>query len=193
MALIGLVRVSCDTVDASRQHALLDPLCDDVFEERANRRLVIDNRPGLRAALEALGPNDALAIEHVGILGPKHATSHIVLARLHDRGVRLRILTGYASSAPLHETVEYGRALDCSRRLVRRLSIQEGHGEARTRGALIGRPSVVDDAARQHIMMRRARGESLRAIATAIGVSRGTVANVAEARTAAPESLPTGL
>lgn len=179
MALIGLVRVRNDTVDASRQHALLDPLCDVVFEERANRSLVIDNRPALRAALDAIRHNGALVIEHVSALGTKHATSHIVLARLHDRGVRLSILTGYASSAPLRETVEYGRGLDCSRRLLRRLSIQEGQRKARARGTLIGRPSVVDDETRSHILELRLRGESIRATATAVGVSAGTVANVA--------------
>lgn len=193
MALVGLVRVRNDIADAARQHGLLNPLCGRVFEEPASRRSVIANRPELYDALTEMESGDELAVEQITSLGPDRVNAHIVLARLHDLGVPVRILTGYASGAPLHDTVEYGRALDRSRRLVRRLSIQEGQREARTRGALIGRPSVVDDETRSQILELRLRGESIRATATAIGVSRGTVAKVSEARTAAPESLPTGL
>ncbi|MCT1355486.1 recombinase family protein [Gordonia sp. p3-SID1431] len=69
MALVGLVRVSEHEQDTARQHDALDPICVKVFEEKVSGKLGVDDRPGLRAALEYLRPDDLLTVHEVDRLG----------------------------------------------------------------------------------------------------------------------------
>lgn len=182
VALIGLVRVTADPGEAALQRAALEPICLKVLEEPTSRHMLIENRPALMDAIAGLEDGDELTVERLTALGPGRTSSYIVLARLFDRGIRVRILTGYASRAPLGDLVEYGSALDSSRAVAQRAAIHSGQQRARVRGTRIGRPSSMSEKLVETVRERRSQGESLRAIAAAVGVSRGTVANVLRMR-----------
>lgn len=180
MALIGLVRITDDPVGNLRQHTALSLVCDRVLEEKASRRLHIQNRPELLAALNGLDSGDALVVEKVGMLGQGVSDGLVVLADLYKQGVSVRVLKGVAADdADISDhVVELGRGIDAIRRSTLTRRIKEGQNEARMRGVRIGRPRAVDDAKHAEILERRDRGESLRVIAHTVGVSIGTVSNV---------------
>ncbi|WP_199182211.1 hypothetical protein [Cryobacterium sp. M91] len=64
---------------------------------------------------------------------------------------------------------------------------KNGLEAARRRGQVGGRPPVVDGDKRAAILARRARGEPIRTIATAVGVSIGVVHKTFTQPTLTPE------
>ena len=155
MTLIGLVRVSTDKQNTRRQHDALDPICWKVFEEKISGTLATENRPVLLEALSNVRPGDMLTIQEVDRLGRNLFEGLIVLNDLFQRGIAL------ALSEDQHR--------DIARKT------KNGLEAARRRGQVGGRRPVVDDDKRAAILARRARGESIRTIAAAVGISIGVV------------------
>ncbi|WP_053353928.1 recombinase family protein [Leucobacter musarum] len=178
MALIGLVRVSTDKQNTRRQHDALDPICWRVFEEKVSGKLATVDRPELQAALNELRTGeDMLCVQEVDRLGRNLLEGLIVLNDLFTRGVAVKVLEGIAAG----EHAERSLILDLALALAedRRRDIvaktRNGLEAARRAGRVGGRPTVIDDDKRAAIHARRARGESIRTIATGIGVSIGVV------------------
>lgn len=180
MALVGLVRVSTDKQETQRQHDTLDKICVKVFEERVSGKLAVAERPGLKAALEYLRPDDLLAVQEVDRLGRNLLEGLVVLNDLFERGIGVKVLDGIAVGEHTERSLILDLALalaeDRRRDIVRKT--RNGLEAARKRGNIGGRPTVVDEDKRAAILARRDRDESIRAIAAGVRVSVGTVHRV---------------
>lgn len=177
MTLIGLVRVSSKKQETARQHDALDPICVKVFEEKVSGSLKVDSRPGLLAAIDYMRNGDMLAVQEVDRLGRNLLEGLVVLNDLFERGIAVKVLEGIAAGDHTERSFVLDMALalaeDRRRDIVRKT--KNGLEAARKRGKVGGRPRVIDDDKRAVIRARREKGESLREIASAVGVSVGTV------------------
>lgn len=184
MALVGLVRVSTKGQEVARQHDALDPICVKVFEEKVSGKLAVDNRPGLKAALDYLRPDDMLTVQEVDRLGRNLLEGLIVLTDLFERGIKVKVLDGIAAGEHTERSLILDLALALAEDRRRDISAKTKNGldAARRRGKVGGRPKVIDDDKEAAIMARRTRGESIREIARGTGVSVGTVHKVLAAK-----------
>ncbi len=180
MALVGLVRVSTKGQEVARQHDALDPICVRVFEEKVSGKLKVDDRPGLRAAIDYMRDGDMLAVQEVDRLGRNLLEGLVVLNDLFERGIAVKVLEGIAAGEHTERSFVLDMALalaeDRRRDIVRKT--RNGLEAARKRGRVGGRPRVVDEDRRAVILARREKGDSIRVIAGALGVSAGTVWNM---------------
>ncbi|MDN5698994.1 MAG: recombinase family protein [Kocuria sp.] len=187
MSLVGLVRVSTKKQETSRQHDALDPICVKVFEEKVSGKLDVDARPGLREAIEYMRDGDMLTVQEVDRLGRNLLEGLIVLTDLFERGIAVKVLEGIAAGEHTERSLILDLALalaeDRRRDIVRKT--KNGLEAARKRGKVGGRPRVVDDDLRAVILARRERGESIRVISSATGVSGGSVHKVLAEQAAA--------
>lgn len=183
MALVGLVRVSTKKQETSRQHDALDPICVKVFEEKVSGKLAVDSRPGLREAIEYMRDGDMLTVQEVDRLGRNLLEGLIVLTDLFERGIAVKVLEGIAAGEHTERSLILDLALalaeDRRRDIVRKT--KNGLEAARKRGKVGGRPRVIDDDKRTVVLARREKGESIREIAAATGVSVGAVHGVVAA------------
>ena len=85
MELVGLVRVSTEKQETARQHDALDSICVRVFEEKISGKLAMDQRPGLREALDYMREDDMLAVQEVDRLGRSLMEGLLVLTDLFER------------------------------------------------------------------------------------------------------------
>jgi DNA invertase Pin-like site-specific DNA recombinase len=177
MALIGLVRVSTDKQNARRQHDALDTICWRVFEEKISGKLATTDRPVLLAAIGELRPGDMLTVQEVDRLGRNLLEGLIVLNDLFTRGVPVKVLDGIAAGDHTQRSLilDLALALAEDRRRDIIAKTKNGLEAARRAGRVGGRPTVVDDDKRAAIHARRARGESIRTIATGLDISIGVV------------------
>lgn len=186
MALVGLVRVSKTQQETRRQHDALDPICVRVFEEKLSGKLKVGDRPGLQAALDCIRPGDMLTVQEVDRLGRNLLEGLVVLNDLFERGIAVKVLDGIAAGEHTERSLILDLALalaeDRRRDIVRKT--KDGLEAARRRGKVGGRPRVIDDDKRAVILSRREKGESIREIAEALGVSVGSVHRALEEETA---------
>lgn len=177
MALVGLVRVSTAKQETARQHDALDPICVKVFEEKVSGKLKVDERPGLKAALDYLRDGDMLVVQEVDRLGRNMLEGLIVLNDLFERGIAVKVLEGTAAGEHTERSIVLDIALALAEDRRRDISRKTKNGleAARRRGRVGGRPRVIDDDKRAVILARREKGESIRVIARVVGVSVGTV------------------
>lgn len=177
MALVGLVRVSTQKQETQRQHDVLDPTCVRVFEEKVSGKLKIEDRLGLQDALAYMREGDMLTVQEVDRLGRNLLEGLIVLNDLFEQGKAVKVLEGIAAGEHTERTFLLDLALalaeDRRRDIVRKT--KNGLEAARQRGKVGGRPRILDDDKRAVIRARRDKGESLREIAAAVGVSVGSV------------------
>lgn len=189
MGLVGLVRVSTSKQDTQRQHDALDPICVRVFEETVSGKLAVDDRPGLRAALDYLRDGDMLTVHEVDRLGRNLLEGLVVLTELFERGIAVKVLDGVAAGEHTERSflLDLALALAEDRRRDIARKTRNGLEAARKRGNIGGRPSVVDTDKRRVIMARHQDGESIRQIARATKLSVGTVHKVVS-----EDSAPSG-
>lgn len=180
MALVGLVRVSTQKQETARQHDALDPICVKVFEEKVSGKLRVADRPGLSAALDYIRPGDMLTVQEVDRLGRNLLEGLIVLNDLFQQGIAVKVLEGIAAGEHTERSLVLDLALALAEDRRRDISRKTKNGleAARARGNLGGRPTVVDPDKKRAILARRAEGESLRTIATGVGISLGVVHRV---------------
>ena len=121
-----------------------------------------------------------LTVQEVDRLGRNLLEGLIVLNDLFEQGRAVKVLDGIAAGEHTERSFVLDMALalaeDRRRDIVRKT--KSGLDAARARGKVGGRPRVVDDDKRTVIMARREKGESIRVIAEAVGVSVGTVSGV---------------
>lgn len=96
---------------------------------------------------------------------------------MFDREVGVKVLNGIAAGEHTERSLVLDLALalaeDRRRDIVRKT--RSGLDAARRRGRVRGRPSVIDDDKRAAILASRERDDSIREIASGVGVSVGTV------------------
>ena len=174
---VGLVRVTNVADEVEHQRATLYSVCAQMFEEEASRRLLIRSRPGLQAAVDALGTDDVLVIVRVKHLAENFVDGWRVLLDLLGQGTPVRVLEGNDAGSYRAESEFNANAREITRMEAKMRSdgIKRGMAAARQHGSVIGRPRVVDEQLRLAILSQRHEGAALRAIARNVGVSVGTV------------------
>ncbi|MFE1829397.1 recombinase family protein [Streptomyces yangpuensis] len=177
--LIGYARVSTDDQEAQLQHdALTVAGCARIFTDKASGKST--DRPELTAALDYLRPGDTLCVWKLD----RFARSLIDLVTLVDslaaRGIGFKVLTGALAS--IDPNTPDGRLMlqvvgamaEFERSLIKDRT-RAGLDAARAQGRTGGRPAVMDTDKLAAAKARRDKGESVTAIAKALGVSRATL------------------
>lgn len=133
-----------------------------------------------RAPSEYMREGDMLTVHEVDRLGRSLLEGLVVPTDLFERGIAVKVLDGIAQGEHIERSQILDLALalaeDPRRDIVRKT--KHGLDAARARGKVGGRPRVVDQDKRAAILARRVKGQSIREIASAVGVSVGTVSGV---------------
>ncbi|WP_431041494.1 recombinase family protein [Streptomyces sp. P1-3] len=177
--LIGYKRVSTNAQDAQLQaDALSDAGCSRVFEDKASGKNA--DRAGLMAALDYMREGDTLCVWKLDRLGRSTKDVLTIAEDLHARGISLRILTGTlaGSYSPKGEGKFFFTMMVAFAELERDMIVERtraGLDAAKAQGRTGGRPTVMDGDKLAAAKARRAKGESVTAIAKALKVSRATL------------------
>ena len=179
---IGYARVSTRTQDHQAQlDALGAAHCREVVVETASTR---GERPKLLAAMDTLKPGDTLVIYKPDRVARSMKELLVLLEdQLHARGINLHILSGIC--AGLHRPdgatiadkmlfIVAAMAAEMERDLIRERTL-DGLRAAQAQGRRGGRPAAVDDDVLTVAQARRARGESVAAIARHLKIGRSTL------------------
>ncbi|WP_298800401.1 recombinase family protein [uncultured Pseudonocardia sp.] len=179
---IGYARVSGQRQDHQLQLDALNAAgCREVIVETASTR---GERPKLRAALNTLQAGDTLVIYKPDRVARSMKELLVVLEdQLHARGINLHILTGICAgvhqpdSASIADKMLFmvaAMAAEMERDLIRERTL-DGLAAAAAQGRTGGRPAALDPDTLAVALARRARGESVTAIAAHLGVGRSTL------------------
>ncbi|MFJ1595081.1 recombinase family protein [Kitasatospora albolonga] len=177
--LIGYKRVSTNAQDAQLQaDALSDAGCSRIFEDKASGKNA--DRGGLIAALDYMREGDTLCVWKLDRLGRSTKDVLTIAEDLHSRGISLRILTGTlaGSYSPKGEGKFFFTMMVAFAELERDMIVERtraGLDAAKAQGRTGGRPAVMDADKLAAAKARRAKGESVTAVAKALGVSRATL------------------
>ncbi|MFD9486262.1 recombinase family protein [Streptomyces sp. NPDC059991] len=177
--LIGYARVSTDDQEAQLQVDALEAAgCSRIFIDKASGKSA--KRPELTAALDYLRSGDSLCVWKLD----RFARSLIDLVTLVDglsrRGIGFKVLTG--TLANIDSDTADGRLMlqvvgamaEFERSLIKERT-KAGLEAAKAQGRTGGRPTVINDDKLTVAKVRKAQGESVSAIAKALGVSRATL------------------
>ena len=178
--LIGYARVSSDGQSLDAQHAtLMAAGCDRVIAEKVSG-IVIDRR-GLAKAIATLAPGDVLVTTKIDRLARSVRDLLNTLQAITDKGAGFKVLDQPA----LDTTSPYGALLlnilgamaQFEREMIRS-RCQDGIKSAKARGVRFGRPAALTPHQAQEAKARRAKGESLMAIAASYAVSHSTISRL---------------
>ncbi|MEU7054734.1 recombinase family protein [Streptomyces sp. NPDC046197] len=177
--LIGYQRVSTNAQDAQLQaDALAEAGCARIFEDKASGKNA--DRAGLLAALDYMREGDILTVWKLDRLGRSTKDVLTIAEDLHARGIALRILTGTlaGSYSPRGEGKFFFTMMVAFAELERDMIVERtraGLDAAKAQGRTGGRPTVMDADKLAAAKARKAKGESVTAIAKALNVSRATL------------------
>ncbi|PSM44471.1 DNA invertase [Streptomyces dioscori] len=179
MAVIGYKRVSAKAQHAQLQEDALSAAgCSKVYEDKASGKNA--ERPGLLAALDYMREGDTLCVWKLDRLGRSTKDVLTTAEVLHAHGIALRILTGTLSGtySPKGEGKFFFTMMAAFAELERDMIIERTHAglaAAKAQGRVGGRPSVITEDVLTVAKARKAKGESITAIAKALEVSRATL------------------
>jgi DNA invertase Pin-like site-specific DNA recombinase len=179
---MGYARVSTRTQDHQAQlDALAAAHCREVVVETASTR---GERPKLLAAMDMLKPGDTLVIYKPDRVARSMKELLVLLEdQLHARGINLHILSGICAGlhrpdgATIADKMLFmvaAMAAEMERDLIRERTL-DGLRAAQAQGRRGGRPAAVDDDVLTVAQARRARGESVAAIARHLKIGRSTL------------------
>ena len=179
---IGYARVSTRTQDHQAQlDALTAAHCREVVVETASTR---GERPKLLAAMDMLKPGDTLVIYKPDRVARSMKELLVLLEdQLHARGINLHILSGICAGlhrpdgATIADKMLFmvaAMAAEMERDLIRERTL-DGLRAAQAQGRRGGRPAAVNDDVLTVAQARRARGESVAAIARHLKIGRSTL------------------
>ncbi|MEV8602604.1 recombinase family protein [Streptomyces griseoviridis] len=177
--LIGYARVSTDDQEAQLQHdALTAAGCARIFEDKASGKNT--NRPELTAALDYARPGDTLCVWKLDRFARSLIDLVTMVDALRERGIGFKVLTG--ALANIDPGTADGRLMlqvvgamaEFERSLIKERT-RAGLDAAKAQGRTGGRPTVVDEDVLTVARARKAKGESVSAIAKALGISRATL------------------
>jgi DNA invertase Pin-like site-specific DNA recombinase len=179
MALIGYARVSTDDQEAQLQiDALKEAGCSRIFVDKASGKNI--DRPELGKALDYLREGDSLCVWKLDRFARSLIDLVTTVDSLKDRGVGFKVLTGALAS--IDPNTPDGRLMlqvvgamaEFERSLIKDRT-RAGLDAARAQGRTGGRPAVMDADKLAAAKARRKNGESVTAIARALGISRATL------------------
>ncbi|GAA4859168.1 recombinase family protein [Kitasatospora terrestris] len=177
--LIGYARVSTDDQEAQLQHdALTEAGCSRIFTDKASGKNM--DRPELAAVLDYLRPGDTLCVWKLDRFARSLIDLVTIVDALSTQGIGFKVLTGALAS--IDPNTPDGRLMlqvvgamaEFERSLIKDRT-RAGLEAARAQGRTGGRPNVLDADKLAAARARRANGESVTAIAKALGVSRATL------------------
>jgi DNA invertase Pin-like site-specific DNA recombinase len=179
---IGYARVSTRAQDHQAQlDALAAAHCREIIVETASTR---EDRPKLREALGMLQAGDTLVIYKPDRVARSMKELLVLLEdQLHARGINLHILTGICAGihcpdgATIADKMLFmvaAMAAEMERELIQERTL-DGLAAAAAQGRKGGRPVLVDDDTLAVALSRRAKGESVTAIAKHLGIGRATL------------------
>ncbi|WP_314218742.1 recombinase family protein [Streptomyces zaehneri] len=177
--LIGYARVSTDDQEAQLQHdALTAAGCARIFEDKASGKST--NRPELTAALDYARPGDTLCVWKLDRFARSLIDLVTMVDNLRERGIGFKVLTGALAS--IDSGTADGRLMlqvvgamaEFERSLIKERT-RAGLDAAKAQGRTGGRPTVVDEDVLTVARARKSKGESVSAIAKALGISRATL------------------
>lgn len=145
-------------------------------EPSANRTV----RPELTAALDYARPGDTLCVWKLDRFARSLIDLVTMVDTLRERGIGFKVLTG--ALANIDPGTADGRLMlqvvgamaEFERSLIKERT-RAGLDAAKAQGRTGGRPSVVDEDVLTVARARKAKGESVSAIAKALGISRATL------------------
>jgi len=178
--LIGYARVSTTDQDLKVQReALRRAGVGVVFEERASGTKR-DGRTELQKVLSILGKGDALVVTRLDRLGRSLRDLANIAHEIEQAGAHLKVLeqsvdTSSAAGRAFFGMLATFAAFETDVRRERQL---EGIARAKAEGRTGGRPSLVTTDLRTAIRGHRAAGDSIRAIAAKVGLSKATIQKV---------------
>jgi len=179
--LVEMVRVSTEKQEAARQHDALDSNCVRVFEEKVSGKLAVDQRPGLREALDYMLENDMFAVKEVDRFGRSLMERVFVRTDMFERSVGVKVMEGIAAGEHTERSLVFDLALALAEDRRRDISRKTKNGleAAWKRGKVCGRSHIADEDKRRIIITRHEEDEeSVREIARATALSVGTVHGV---------------
>ncbi|MET8419656.1 recombinase family protein [Streptomyces sp. NPDC005134] len=177
--LIGYARVSTDDQETQLQRdALTTAGCARIFEDKASGKNI--NRPELTAALDYARPGDTLCVWKLDRFARSLIDLVTMVDALRERGIGFKVLTGALANIDPGTTdgrlmlQVVGAMAEFERSLIKERT-RAGLDAAKAQGRTGGRPTVVDEDVLTVARARKAKGESVSAIAKALGVSRATL------------------
>ncbi|MFE3454968.1 recombinase family protein [Nonomuraea sp. NPDC059194] len=179
---IGYARISTRAQDhLSQLEALAAAHCREIVEETASTR---KDRPKLHATVTRMHPGDTLVIYKPDRIARSVKELLVFLEdELAPRGVNLEILSGICTGLhrPSGQTIAdkmlflvAAMAAEMERDLISERTL-DGLAAARAHGRVGGRPPALDADKLAAARARRARGESITAIARHLKVGRSTL------------------
>jgi DNA invertase Pin-like site-specific DNA recombinase len=183
--LIGYARVSTDDQDAQLQHDALNAAgCARIFTDKASGKNI--DRPEFAAALDYLRPGDTLVVWKLDRFARSLIDLVTTVDALAARGIGFKVLTGALAS--IDPNTPDGRLMlqvvgamaEFERSLIKDRT-RAGLEAAKAQGRTGGRPTVIDADKLAAAKARRKNGESVTAIAKALGISRATLYRYLEA------------
>ena len=177
MATIGYARVSTPEQSANMQlQALEEAGAESVFVDTGSG--ATQARPQLLECLRYLRAGDVLCVWRLDRLGRSLGHLIEIVEDLQQRDVDFRSLTeGFDTTSPGGRLVfhVFGAVAEFERSLIQERT-RAGLEAARKQGRTGWRPTVMTPDRIRVAREMRARGDTIRAIAAALGVGRSTVA-----------------
>ena len=180
---VGYTRVS--TVDQNDARQLVDIPLDKVFKEKASGKSAAD-RPVLAQCLSYVREGDTLHVHSIDRLARNLGELQSLVDDLVSRGISVQFhkenLTfsagtdGRQMADPMLRLMlqMMGAFAEFERSMIRERQ-REGIAEAKRQGKQIGRARKLTEAQVETIKERIAKGESKKALATEMGISRQTL------------------
>lgn len=180
MSIVAYARVSTTQQDHTTQVERLKASgAEKVFTEK--RSGLDGERPELARCLEYVREGDTLIVTKLDRLARSTADLYRIVTGLAEKGVAFKVL----DDAAVDTTSRTGKLVMGILALIaefeteiRRERQMEGIARAKAEGRVGGRPALVTELIRKDILKLRKRGDSIRAIADAVGLSKATVHKV---------------
>ncbi|MFT8471882.1 recombinase family protein [Acetobacter persici] len=181
---VGYARVSTTGQTLELQlNTLKEFGCRRIYREKASGADA--ERPELRKLLASLKPGQSVVVTRLDRLARSTFDLFSIVKTITDKKAQFYSLaepwTDTSTSTGRLMLAVLGGLADVERDLIRTRTA-EGRARAMEQGKRMGRPRQITDAQRQEITSRRQRGETLKSVATAFGISESTVSRIARGR-----------
>ncbi|GFE92932.1 recombinase family protein [Acetobacter persici] len=181
---VGYARVSTTGQTLELQlNTLKEFGCRRIYREKASGADA--ERPELRKLLASLKPGQSVVVTRLDRLARSTFDLFSIVKTITDKKAQFYSLaepwTDTSTSTGRLMLAVLGGLADVERDLIRTRTA-EGRARAMEQGKRMGRPRQITDAKRQEITSRRQKGETLKSVATAFGISESTVSRIARGR-----------
>lgn len=181
---VGYARVSTTGQTLELQlNTLKEFGCRRIYREKASGADA--ERPELRKLLASLKPGQSVVVTRLDRLARSTFDLFSIVKTITDKKAQFYSLaepwTDTSTSTGRLMLAILGGLADVERDLIRTRTA-EGRARAMEQGKRMGRPRQITDAQRQEITSRRQKGDTLKSVATAFGISESTVSRIARGR-----------